>query len=408
MRELSDFLRSTGPESFHGGTTYERRGSLPTAHIINRSPPQTTIRTMPSTPIMKNPRNVSTPPLPSKFVPRSPVATDSEHSTLQLAAFLRTTGPNETPVAPITLSDRNIAEKAMANSIHSNGDSSTTGLLKYQSLQSQRYPPSPSTSTAHGTTFEDDDDEDLELSMYPGARRKHKTIPREESLVDFLRTTGPPEPVLPPSPTTPKNIRDKFAGGVMKKMSRSNVKSPEPTTSRSSMKSPEPRGVDIFEAAPPRVMSPTPSGTSTVKPGQQHQLNVNLPSSSLMGSDDYFNENPPQLNRRSSIFRKNDPDELESIRKLPSKSEINITAPREPVVIRSQTMDSLAEFLRNTGPADFGAPPPKIIKKSKSGFFRRLLGGSNNDKNAEAARIQRSGSTSGRFTPITIPATVGN
>ena len=150
---------------------------------------------MPSTPIMKNPKTTNAPPVPStRFVPRSPVGSDPEHSTLQLAAFLRTTGPDEPSVAPITLGGRNISEKAVANSIHSNGDSSTSGLLKYQSLQSQRYPPSPSTSTAYGPMMDDDDSDDLELSMYPGARRKQKTMPKEESLVDFLRNTGPPEP----------------------------------------------------------------------------------------------------------------------------------------------------------------------------------------------------------------------
>ena len=66
------------------------------------------------------------------------------------------------------------------------------------------------------------------------------------------------------------------------------------------------------------------------------------------------------------------------------KSQVELkqteSGPREPVVVRSQTTDSLAEFLRNTGPGDFGSqPPPKAVKKSKSGFFRRLLGG-NNDK----------------------------
>src|SRR5208282_4274488 len=96
-----------------------------------------------------------------------------------------------------------------------------------------------------------------------GARRKRKTMPRGESLADFLRNTGPPEPTLPPSPTTPKVLRDKFTGGVLKR-SRSNVKPPEPQMSRSNVKSPEPqsRGVDIFEAAPPRVMSPTPSSAA--------------------------------------------------------------------------------------------------------------------------------------------------
>src|SRR5271170_7324782 len=255
-RELSDFLRSTGPESFLGGTTYERRGSLPTNNT-ERSPSQQAIRSMPSTPVMKT-KTKNAPPVPNKFTPRSPVGTDPEHSTLQLAAFLRTTGPNESPVAPITLGGRNINEKTVANSIHSNGESSTAGLLKYQSLQSQRYP--PSRSTAYGTTIDEDDSDDLELSMYPGSRRKQKTlVPKEESLADFLRNSGPPEPDLPPSPTTPKALRDKFPGGVMPKMSRSNVKSPEP---------PQSKAIDIFEVArslPPRVMSPTPSTPTTIR-----------------------------------------------------------------------------------------------------------------------------------------------
>jgi hypothetical protein len=358
---------------------------------------------------MKNPKPTNAPPVPStRFVPRSPVGSDPEHSTLQLAAFLRTTGPNEPPVAPITLGGPNMSEKAVANSIHSTGDSSTSGLLKYQSLQSQRYPPSPSTSTAYGPTMDEDDSDDLELSMYPGARRKHKTMPKEESLLDFLRSSGSPEPNLPPSPTTPKNVRDKFTGGVMK--SRSNVKSPEPQMSRSNVKSPEPgsRGIDIFEA--PRVMSPTPS-SATIRANQPessksfNQLNVSLPSSSLMGSDDYFNQRPQATRSNVSVNRLTDSDEFPAIRKVPSRTLTNGAGPREPVVVRSQTTDSLAEFLRNTGPGDFGTQsPPKAVKKSKSGFFKRLMGG-NSDK---GARIQRSGSTSGRFTPITIPALVTN
>ena len=365
---------------------------------------------MPSTPIMKNPRSTNTPPLPStRFVPRSPVGSDPEHSTLHLAAFLRTTGPNEPTVAPITFGDRNMSEKAVANSIHSNGDSSTSGLLKYQSLQSQRYPPSPSTSTAYGTMADEDDSDDPELSLYPGARRKRKTMPKEESLVDFLRSTGPPEPTLPPSPTTPKTLRDKLTGGATKKTGRSNVKSPEPQMSRSNVRSPEPRAVDIFEAAPPRVMSPTPS-SATIRANQPqsstsfNQLNVNLPSSSLMGSEDYFNNEKSQATRSNvSLNRPTTPDEFQTIRKIPSRSLTSGVGPREPVVLPSQTTDSLAEFLRNTGPGDFGGQsPPKAVKKSKSGFFRRLWGG-NNDK---GARIKRSGSTSGRFTPIVIPAVV--
>jgi len=361
------------------------------------------------------------PPLPQtnlsrgKPVPRSPVGTDPDHSTLQLAAFLRTTGPNGTPVEPITLGSRNTAPKAVATSIHSNGDSSTAGLLKYQSLQSQRYPPSPSTSTAYGTAEvdEDEDSDDPELSMYPGARRKRRDIPQEESLADFLRNTGPPEPNLPPSPTTPKNVRDKFTGGVLKKMSRPNVKSPEvPAT----------KAVDIFQAAgvgrggpPPRVMSPTPSTrtTGTVKQNGPYadygKLNVSVPTSSFMGNDDYFTE---KNSARSTTSRQNshDPDEISAVRNLPvpNRSLGNNTGAREPVVVPSHTTDSLADFLRNTGPADFGGPPPaKAIKKSKSGFFRRVFFGGGNEE--KIAKLQRSGSvTSGRFTPITIPAVMRN
>jgi hypothetical protein len=303
-----------------------------------------------------------------------------------------------------------VAEKVVANSVHSNGDSSTAGLLRYQSVNSQRYPPSPSTSTAYGTMLEDDDSDDPELAMYPGARRKQKTLPQEESLADFLRNTGPPEPSLPPSPTTPKALRDRF-GNNNKTRSRANMKSPEPG---------QPKAVDIFEAArnaPPRVMSPTPSvrTNGTAKGNYQvggqispplstsHHykgLNVTLPNSSLMG-DDYFSTRGPRstISRQSSLMR--DPDEIQTIRRTPSRILANGTGPREPVVARSHTTDSLADFLKNTGPADFGAPAPKAIKKSKSGFFRRLLGGGE-----KQAKVQRSESMSGRFTPITIPANV--
>jgi hypothetical protein len=233
-------------------------------------------------------------------------------------------------------------------------------------------------------------------------------MPKDEGLADFLRNTGPPEPKLPPSPATPKALRDTFTGGIIKKMSRSNVKNPEPQFNRSDMRSPEPRGVDHFEAAaaPPRVMSPTPS-TPTIKRGQ---LDVNLPFSSLMGSEDYFNENSAsaQGSRRNSMLRSN--PNLSEISAVPSRIRTTnpIGSPREPIVPRAQTTESLAKFLRTTGPSDFSSQsPPKVVKKSKSGFFRRLLGGgNNNDKND--ARSTNSGSTSGRFTPITIPAIVGN
>jgi len=366
---------------------------------------------MPSTPVIRNGKKIDKPLVSSpKFVPRSPVSADPQQSTLQLAAFIRTTGPEAPAAPPIALGGRNAAEKVVANSVHSNGDSSTAGLLRYQSVNSQRYPPSPSTSTAYGTMLEDDDSDDPELAMYPGARRKQKTFPQEESLVDFLRNTGPPEPVLPPSPTTPKGLRDKF-GNNNKTRSRANMKSPEPG---------QPKAIDIFEAArtaPPRVMSPTPSvgTTGTAKGNYQvggqisppiststhyKGLNVTLPSSSLMG-DDYFSTRGPRstISRQSSLMR--DPDEIQTIRKTPSRILGNGTGPREPVVVRSQTTDSLADFLKNTGPTDFGAPAPKAIKKSKSGFFRRLLGGGE-----KQSKIHRSESMSGRFTPITIPANV--
>src|SRR5277367_4362955 len=151
--------------------------------------------------------------------------------------------------------------------------------------------------------------------MYPGARRKRKDVPQEESLADFLRSTGPPEPNLPPSPTTPKILRDKWTGGTLKKTGPANVKSPEPLI-------PAIKGVDIFEAAsiarshhPPRVMSPTPSirTTGTVKQNGPYadygKLNVSVPTSSFMGNDDYFTE---KNSARSTVSRQNthDPDEI--------------------------------------------------------------------------------------------------
>lgn len=373
---------------------------------------------------MKNRVKHTPPPLPqtrnfsnSKPVPRSPAGSDPDRSTLQLAAFLRTTGPHETPVEPITLGGRNAASKAAADSIHSNGDSSTAGLLKYQSLQSQRYPPSPSTSTtAYGTAEvdEDEDSDDPELSMYPGARRKRKDVPKEESLADFLRNTGPPEPNLPPSPTTPRNLRAKWTGGNLKNVGRPNVKSPEVLS---------PKGIDLFDAASiakghpsPRVMSPTPSTrtTGTVKQNGKYadygKLNVSVPTSSLMGGDDYFSDKKSIA--RSTVSRQDsrDQDEISAVRNypVPNRSLGNNTAAREPVMVPSHTTDSLADFLRNTSPGDFGSgpPPSKTVKKSKSGFFRRVFFGGGGSE--EKTRLQRSGSvTSGRFTPITIPAVMG-
>jgi hypothetical protein len=392
---MADFLRSTGPESFLGGTTAKRRGSLPTDP---KSPTAHSVRSLPSTPVLRN-RKAVAPPVPSpKFVAREPAGQDPEHSTLQLAAFLRTTGPNEAPVQPITLGSRKVVPKPKPSSIHSTGDSSTVGLLKYQSPQSSRFPPSPSTSTAF-TTFvdDDDDDEDLELAMYPGARRKQKSAPQEESLADFLRNTAGPEPKLPPSPQTPKAVRDNFGSGLLKKMSRGNMRSPEPVM---------PKALDIFEVAkvsPPKMTSGDSHGgwqiggtsrpplTSEKSTSSQRLLSVNVPSSS-MGYDEDLS--------RSNVSPRANGDEIRSIRKIPSRSLVSGAAPREAVQKRSATTDSLAEFLKNTGPTDFGSePPPKTIKKSKSGFFKRLLGGGN-----ERGGIQRSGSTSGRFTPITIPA----
>lgn len=398
-RELAEFLRSTGPESFLGSSTNDRRGSLPANQWQDTKSPPQTVRNVPSTPIMKNQNRVYTPPLPrsSKFIPRSPVGNDPDHNTLQLAAFLRATGPDEG--SSLTQS---IREK---DSIHSNGDSSTTGLLKHQS---QRYPPSPSTSTAYGVQLEDEDSDDPELSLYPGARRKRKNMQQEESLVDFLRNTGPLEPTLPPSPTTPKMLRDNF--GVTTKGSRANMKSPEPGQSR---------GVDIFEAV--RAMSPTPSAhtVGTSKPTHfEEALPPPVPikplyvsgdafgsSSSLVANGEYFNEKNQSrstLTRQNSTFRqvdlRNDQDEAQSSTSAPRTGN----TPRDAVLHSSNT-DSLAEFLRSTGPADFGEPAPKPVKKSKSGFFKRMLG--TNDK---GAKIQRNESQSGRFTPITIPALINS
>ena len=202
----------------------------------------------------------------------------------------------------------------------------------------------------------------------------------------------------------------------MKKMSRPNVKSPDPVN-------PGTKGVDIFQAAsaarghpPPRVMSPTPSTrtTGTVKQygpySDYGKLNVSVPTSSLMGQDDYFNEKK-SVAARSTVSRQNtdDPDEISAVRNVPVPNRAlgHSTAAREPVVVRSHTTDSLADFLRNTSPADFGGGPPpgKAVKKSKSGFFRRVFFGGGTE---EKAKLQRSGSvTSGRFTPITIPAMMG-
>jgi hypothetical protein len=124
-------------------------------------------------------------------------------------------------------------------------------------------------------------------------------------------------------------------------------------------------------------------------------------------SDDFFSEKraPQSIVSRQSSVRRYDPDEIQSIRKIPSRIVgMGSSAPREAVAPRSLTTDSLAEFLKNTGPADFGAPVPKVVKKSKSGFFKRLFGGNNS-----VTRLQRSESmTSGRFTPITIPASLRN
>jgi hypothetical protein len=348
---------------------------------------------MPSTPVIRNHHSGDAPPLPSKFVPRSAVAADPEHSTLQLAAFLRTTGPNEPPIAPITLGGRDLGEKAMANSIHSNGESSTAGLLKYQSLQSQRYPPSPSIHETDGDGDAEDDFDDLELSMYPGARRKRKIQPKEESIVEFLRNTSPPDNILPPSPTTPKTVRDKFGNGVGKKMGRSTVTSDN-----------RGKGVDLGNAARynPRAMSPVPSqaiGPSTLerRPSNSfRQLTVNVPSSSFLETVDIFRDAERNMVSRQTD-RFDDLDEIQSVQTLPRRG-----VARDPTMQRSQT-DSLADFLRNTGPPEI--TPPQVVKKAKSGFFKRIFGGGNE---RSPSKLQRSESSSGRYTPITIPAMVRN
>lgn len=277
--------------------------------------------------------------------------------------------------------------------------------------------------------MDDDDSDDLEVSLYPGARRKHKDLgPQEESLIDFLRSTGPPESHLPPSPTTPKNVRDKFSTGnseVRKQPSTRNLKSPEPG---------QRRALDIFEAArvaPPRVMSPTPSvgtlkpvpppatpynHTSLSSPNLNQHLTVNFPSPSFT-DDEYFNEKSTHsVSRQNSTIhrssaRHDDPDEIQPIRRVQSRSAVNGAAAREAVA-RSHTTDSLADFLKNTDPADFGAAPPtppKAVKKAKSGFFRRLFKGDDITltNGIGNGKIQRSGSvTSGRYTAITIPAVI--
>lgn len=442
-RELADFLRHTGPESYHGATT-ERRGSVPD---IDRNVPNTngkvpmpeqSARSMPSTPVIRSriPANVQPGPSSPKHVARAPVNRDPDHTTLQLAAFIRTTGPDTDGVPkapaiapiiaptiaptiepPITLSTKNMA-KPSTNSIHSTGDSSTSGLLKHQHLQ--RYPPSPSTSTQYGTLVDDyeeeDSDDDYELSLYPGARRKNKSAPpKEESLVDFLRNTAPPEPALPPSPATPKAFKENYTNGTKKK-SYSNIKSHEP---------PPPRAVDIFAATnPSRVMSPIPAAQPAVHPKSslrpsQHTsdrsfpqpLKVNLPSPRLMPHDDFFSPQRTQsvASRQSSVRYYNDPDEIQSIRTTRTQPRYASSTARDPVSVRSPTTDSLADFLRNTGPADFGAPNPKLVKKSKSGFFKRLLGSNNaSEKNGRLSRSGSVSTTTGRFTPIVIPASVRN
>src|SRR5947207_11078139 len=100
-------------------------------------------------------------------------------------------------------------------------------------------------------------------------------------------------------------------------------------------------------------MSPGPSiSIGTVYPNQAessnsfNQLNVNLPSSSLMGSDDYFNGRTQASRLQTSgALRSRALDDIQTIQK-----HLSQVLPREPVV-RAQTTDSLAEFLRNTGPA---------------------------------------------------------
>jgi hypothetical protein len=379
---------------------------------VSISSPKQSVRTMPST-SMFEPR-VDPPPVPSsKPIARPAANRDPEHSTLQLAAFLRTTGPtNDASATPITLASQNISDKAIANSVHSNGDSSTEGLLRYQSARSQRYPPSPSASTQYGTLVDDDDSEDLELSMYPGARRKQKSAP-QESLLDFLRSTGPPEPALPPSPTTPKALQDRFPNQMRNKKSQTTINRSE---------TPQPKAIDIFAAAKvqrPRVMSPTPSvvTTGTVKGNYQvggalrgnssfsNPLNVHVPSSSMVSNDDYFSVRTQSvMSRQSSVRRPTDVEDIQSIRTNNKSIQLG-TGPRDPVAPRSYTTDSLADFLRNTGPSDFDPPAKRVVKKSKSGFLRRLLGGDNTKKKG---RLGRSGSTSGRYMPIVIPATVKN
>jgi hypothetical protein len=414
-RELADFLRSTGPDSFRVGTPVDRRGSTTTVGTTNNvaatkvASPRQSIRSIPSSSMVK--ARVDLPPVSSsKPLPRSAVSPDPEHSTLQLAAFIRTTGPPPSGASPtpITVSSHSISDKQPANSVHSNGDSSTEGLLKYQSARSQRYPPSPTTSaTQCGALVDDDDSEDLELSMYPGVRKNPKGV-KEESLLDFLRSTGPPEPALPPSPTTPKALQDRFPRG---KKSQPAMRS----------ETPQPKAIDIFAAAktnPPRAMSPTPSGLTTgtikgsyqvggsIRPAQGYSnaLNVHVPSPSIMGNDDYFSMRTQSIMSRQSSVRqaRTDMDDIQSIR-TQTKSIMLGNGPREPVSARSHTTDSLADFLRNTGPADFDAPQ-RTVKKSKSGFFRRFLGGNNTE--TKSGRYFRSGSVSGRFTPIVIPATV--
>ena len=324
----------------------------------------------------------------AKFIPRSPVGSDPEHSTLHLAAFLRTTGPNE-----ITVAERNDPKRSTAGSIRSTGESSTVGLLRYQ-----RYPPSPSTSTAYGTP-PDEDYDDYELSMYPGARRKQKSAPQEESLLDFLRSTGPPEFTLPPSPTTPRDVRDKFTA-VNKQQSRSNVRTPEPG---------QVRAIDIFEATgntsrtvPPRVMSPTPSSGNLGPLLQSNDpykqaLTVDLPSPSLTREEGLFDEKrKPVLQPQSSLTHSSS---IQQIRKL------NGVEPRDPTMPHASTTDSLADFLRNTGPKDFGTrSSPKQVKKSKSAFLKKLLGGDS----SKGLKAQGNENTSGRYTPIIIPVVESN
>jgi hypothetical protein len=145
------------------------------------------------------------------------------------------------------------------------------------------------------------------------------------------------------------------------------------------------------------AMSPAPSA-ATAPPAFNH-LNVNLPSTST--PEDYFPEH------RASSHR---PDETASINRRQSLRSPTSLGAREPVA-QTERLDSLASFLRNTGPMDFVAGPDQLVekqvKKSKSGFFRRFMPGGN----AEKTKVKRSSSISGgsiggggRFTPITIPA----